>query len=210
MDKDNIIMITGLHGCGKSTQIRLIKMYLENIGKKVYVSKADNGINLKKLIGKYDGSDDFFITLLFIALNYRRRIQILEALESDKIVLLDRWDDIFDFYHSNFGPLSKNTKLKKMFRKLAFDKIKPDLIFYLKIEPTIAVKRCLKQKTFFNSNRINLLYQNKLFKYYENRTKANNWIVINGKNNKKDIFSDIIKKINKQIDYDNRKQLSCK
>ena len=75
MDKNNIIMITGLHGCGKSTQIRLIKMYLENIGKKVYVSKADNGINLKKLIGKYDGSDDFFITLLFIALNYRRRIQ---------------------------------------------------------------------------------------------------------------------------------------
>ena len=50
MDKNNIIMITGLHGCGKSTQIRLIKMYLENIGKKVYVSKADNGINLKNLL----------------------------------------------------------------------------------------------------------------------------------------------------------------
>ena len=140
-----------------------------------------------------DGSDDFFITLVFTALSYRRKVKILEALKTDKIIILDRWDDIFDFYHSNFGLLSKNTKLKKTLKNLAFNKIEPTLVFYLKVKPKIAVKRCLKRKTFLNSNRINLLYQNKLFKYYENRSKVNNWIIINGEKKEKNVFSDIIK-----------------
>lgn len=85
MIKNKIILITGLHGCGKTTQIKLLKKYLEKTGRKVYVSKAEDKINLKKAIGEDNGSDNFFITLFFTALYYRQRVRILEALKKIKL-----------------------------------------------------------------------------------------------------------------------------
>ena len=194
----NIILITGLHGCGKTTQIKLLKKHLEDKRAKVYISKADEGINFKKLIGKYDGSDVFFTTLLFVSLNYRRRINLLKEKDAGKVVLLDRWDDIFDFYHSNFGVLAKNSKLKKTLKEISFGKIKPDTVFYLRVSPKVAVSRCIKEKRFFNSTRVDESYQNRLFRFYEKSAKINNnWVVINGEGQKKEVFSDIIKNINK-------------
>ncbi len=47
--KNEIILIIGLHGCEKTTQIKLPKKYFQEIGEDIYTSKADKEINFKKI-----------------------------------------------------------------------------------------------------------------------------------------------------------------
>lgn len=114
-------------------------------------------------------------------------------------MLMDRWDDVFDFYHNNFGVLAIDKKLRKTLKNLSFGDMKPDLVFYLRIDPIVAIQRCSKQRRFFESNRLNNLFQKKLHIFYEKRAKSNNWLVINGDDKKNNISQKIIDFLIKKV-----------
>ncbi len=137
-----LIVITGIDGCGKSTQIDMLSSWLRKMGHSVKITKAyDN--EAKVVLRGYmnNWTNNNAIMFLFQALHAQQYTDSSEALKSGKIVLADRWDESYLAYHSNFGELSTDEDLRLKLNQLAFNGLTPDLGFVLKISPEVARER---------------------------------------------------------------------
>lgn len=192
-----IISITGLHGCGKTTQIRRLEKYFSGLGKRVYVSKAlESDSKYRGLLKNETGEDNMRITFVFLALYVRQKEKVIKALKEDNVVLLDRWGDVFNAYHSKYGLLSKDADLRERLKGIAFGGVRPDLTFYLSISPDEAIKRCSKKgKDHFNVNRLNCNFQKNLFEYFENQKTNPDWVTIDGTKSRREISEEITRSL---------------
>lgn len=136
-----LFAITGINGSGKSTQIKMLKGFLERAGYKIFVSKAYRGDLKKRLNPIIENWDNLAITFLFQGLHRQQYIEAARALKNKQIVLADRWDETFLSFHGNYGLLSKNKKMRQQWNDLAFNKLVPDLTFFIDINPKEALAR---------------------------------------------------------------------
>lgn len=195
MNKVRTFLVTGLHGCGKTTQIEALRKYFSNLGERVYISKAlETNSKYGTLFDEIPNEDEMAITFFFLALYVKQRNGVLSALKNGKIVLLDRWGDIYNAYHSKYGFLSKDPDLRNKLKDLAFGKINPDITFYLRITPEEAMKRCSQKhgKDGFDANRLNYDFQNNLFEYYEKQSHSYPWVTIDGTKSVEHVHDEII------------------
>lgn len=174
-----IINITGIDGCGKTTQaIRLIE-YLNASGYETYLSKA-YGEKEKEIFEKMlPNLHQKAILFLFQYLHVQQFQNALKAEKSGKIVIADRWDDSYLVYHSQNGILSKDRKLRNQINELAFEERKSDITFFLNLDVEILIDRMkIRGESFFEKKSIDFF--TKMQKGYLSLAKRENWVIING------------------------------
>lgn len=145
MSRGKFIVIEGLDGCGKSTQIRLIKEKLEKDGKSVYLTAEptdfETGAYLRRILSNSENKDMYLQGALFLADRLEHithpEFGINKYLDDGYTVLCDR------YYFSSFAyqgtasdvdwVMDINLKCDRM--------LKPDLCIFLDVNPDTCKKR---------------------------------------------------------------------
>ncbi len=150
MKKGIFITFEGADGCGKTTQIELIKKYLdENNIENVLTREpggSDLGLELRKILLHYDKPVSN-IAELFLYLADRAQhteYTIKPLLDEKKVVLCDRYIDSTVAYqgYARKGDINKIIKLND----LVTNSLKPDLTIVFDIDSNIAQSRLKGEK----------------------------------------------------------------
>ena len=150
-EKGYFISFEGIDGSGKSTQIKYLAQFLENLGFAVVITREPGGsiggeqIRNLLLQGETDRWSAETEILLFTAArrDHLERI-ILPALEDGKVVICDRFTDSTRMYQGMRGPSLRN--LVELLNEKVI-KCDPDLTIIIDINPETGLKRAKSRKT---------------------------------------------------------------
>lgn len=150
MKKGLFITFEGTDGCGKTTQIELLKRYLEKKGYKVVLTREPGakglGEKLREILLNYDGDvSSNCESFLFLA-DRAQHIDMLikPAIERGEVVLCDRHTDSTVAYQGYGRGLDLNQI--KMLNDIATNGVKPDMTFVFDIDIETAQERVGKTK----------------------------------------------------------------
>lgn len=148
--KGLFITFEGADGCGKTTQLNLLKEYLEKNGYNVLVTREPGGKGLgekfREILLNYDGVvSERCESFLFLADRAQNIDTIVKpAIESGKIVLCDRHIDSSVAYQGYGRGL--NIEEIKQLNTLATGGLLPDLTLVFDIDIETSMKRVGKEK----------------------------------------------------------------
>lgn len=150
MVKGLFITFEGADGCGKTTQLNLLKDYLEQQGKDVVVTREPGakglGEHVRKILLNYDGIvSDRCESFLFLA-DRAQNIDVIvkPAIEEGKIVLCDRHTDSTVAYQGYGRGLDIDEI--NMLNNLATGNRKPDLTLVFDVDVETSMKRVGQEK----------------------------------------------------------------
>ena len=201
------ITFEGGDGSGKSTQVNLIKDYLDNLNFETIKTREPGGTPSAEILrdllttGEVEKWTPMSEALLMWASRYEHLIQVIEpALNSGKNVICDRFYDSTYAYQGvahNLG-IDKMEKLKK----IIIGDIEPDVTFVLDIDPKVGLKRSLdrpNQENRFES--YNIDFHNKIRSAFLEIAKKNNnrCVVVDASLNEQEINNLIITVIDNLI-----------
>ncbi len=142
------ITFEGIEGTGKSTQIKLLKNFLEEKGKEVLLTLEPGGSRigreLRKMLLHLESKDLTGETELFLYLADRSQHMsqvILPAIKEGKAVISDRFADSTVAYQGYGRGL--DPKLLHQLNEVAVTGIWPDLTILLDIDPELGLKRAM-------------------------------------------------------------------
>ncbi len=201
MNKGLFITFEGIDGCGKTTQIKLLKDYFESIGRTVILTREPGakglGEKLREILLNYDGEvSSNCESFLFLADRAQHIDTIIKpAIERGEIVLCDRHTDSTIAYQG-YGR-GVNIEQIKMLNNIATNGIKPDLTFVFDIDITTSVKRVGKEKDRMES--AGLEFFEKVRKGYIEISKQepNRIKLIDGSKTIEEISKEVLSIINK-------------
>ena len=194
------ITFEGGDGSGKSTQVNLLKEYLDNLNFETIKTREPGGTPSAEILrdllttGEVEKWTPMSEALLMWAARYEHLIQVIEpALNSGKNVICDRFYDSTYAYQGvahNLG-IDKMEKLKK----IIIGDIEPDVTFVLDIDPKLGLKRSLdrsNQENRFES--YNIDFHNKIRSAFLEIAKKNinRCVVIDASLNEQEINDLII------------------
>ncbi len=149
------ITFEGIEGCGKSTQARHLKDYLEGNGREVLLTLEPGGSRLgkelRKMLLSLENNDLTREAELFLYLADRtQHVQqvIRPALHTGKTVISDRFIDSTVAYQG-FGREMHVQTLQNM-NRVAVDGTWPDLTFLLDLSPETGLRRALERNMVQN------------------------------------------------------------
>ena len=201
------ITFEGGDGSGKSTQVNLLKDYLDNLNFETIKTREPGGTPSAEIlrdllttgeVGKWTPMSE---ALLMWASRYEHLIQVIEpAINSGKNVICDRFYDSTYAYQGvahNLG-IDKMEKLKK----IIIGDIEPDITFVLDIDPKVGLKRSLdrsNQENRFES--YNIDFHNKIRSAFLEIAKKNKnrCVVVDASLNEQEINNLIITVIDNLI-----------
>ena len=196
MEKPYLINIIGIDGCGKGTQIELLRKRLLSRGVQVEVTKAYDLLE-KSLFSKYiETASQTEIMFLFQSFHTKQRLATEEALQRGKVVISDRWDETYFAYHRQNGFLSRDKKLRNKLNEIAYAGLKPHLSFLLNVSPEVVGKRCINRGAdFFDKKGIE--HHTKSARMHLKIAKENNenYVILNGEDHPIEIHYEILKHI---------------
>jgi dTMP kinase len=142
------ITFEGGEGSGKTTQIRLLKEAMEQMGKEVLLTREPGGSEgaekIRPLLVSGNANWDALTEVLLFSAARRDHLvnKIWPALKEGKIVLCDRFADSTLAYQGYGRKDDKELqqKLIDLYQMIAGD-FRPDLTFILDIDPEIGLKR---------------------------------------------------------------------
>lgn len=150
MKRGLFITFEGADGCGKTTQLNLLKDYLEQKGFEVVVTREPGGKGLgekvREILLNYDGEvSDRCESFLFLA-DRAQNIDIIvnPAIAQGKIVLCDRHTDSSVAYQGYGRGL--NIAQINMLNNLATGNKKPDLTLVFDVDIETSMQRVGKEK----------------------------------------------------------------
>jgi dTMP kinase len=199
MKKGLFITFEGADGCGKSTQMQLLKQYLQNKGYNIVETREPGGKGLgekiREILLNYDGEvSDRCESFLFLA-DRAQNIDVIvkPAIRDGKIVLCDRHTDSSVAYQG-YGRGLDIEEINRL-NTLSTGGLKPDLTYVFDVDIETSMTRVGKEKDrmesagdeFFNKVRKGYL---EIAKQEPERVK-----VINAKNDIETVFQDVLKKI---------------
>lgn len=145
MKKGLFITFEGADGCGKTTQLNLLKNYLEKIGYEVVLTREPGGKGLGEEIRKLLLHFDDYVSprceaFLFLADRAQNIDTIVKtAVMEGKIVLCDRHTDSTIAYQG-YGRGENIEQLNKL-NSIATENFKPDLTLVYDVDIETASKR---------------------------------------------------------------------
>ena len=149
MKKGTFITIEGGEACGKSTQVKLLKEYINSLPNKddfVFVREPGGtalGEEIRKLVLEYNEDKPLPITELLLFCAARHQVVqeiILPALIEGKTVIADRFYDSTVAYQGMARGIMSVEEILSLTRMVIGD-LKPNLTFYFKLTPQEAFKR---------------------------------------------------------------------
>jgi dTMP kinase len=201
--KPLFIVFDGIDGSGKTTQINLLKEYLEKKGCDIFItsepSKGENGKKIEDILRRRAASEiskEKWLDLFTLDRKENVR-EIIGALKEGKTVLCDR------YYYSTLAYQLNEEEWQSYVQKF----IKPDLIFILDVSSEVGLKRVKEKyeqsgekRTYFEKQKI-LKDVRKKFLLLPNYLNENIKI-IEGNRKIQDIFEDIRKEIDLKLRSD--------
>lgn len=145
MDRGYFITFEGGDGSGKSTQIQILKDFLENKGFDVIVTREPGGTAISEKIRDIildkdnDDMDDMTEALLYAAARAQLVSQVIRpALAAGKIVICDRFVDSSIAYQAFGRGLGDAVGIINSF---AIAECMPDMTILLKVNPEVGTGR---------------------------------------------------------------------
>lgn len=139
------ISFEGGEGCGKSTHAKLLKEYLESLGKQVVLTKEPGatqlGKNIRKTLLDIDLSIEVLSELFLFAADRVEHVEkiIRPALSNGKIVISDRFIDSTIAYQLGGRGLPED--LVRYINWISSKGIVPDITFLLDVQVEEGLKR---------------------------------------------------------------------
>lgn len=150
MKKGLFITLEGADGCGKTTQLNLLKEYLTSRGYEIVVTREPGGKGLgeklREILLNYDGEvSDRCEAFLYLADRAQNIDTIIRpAINSGKIVLCDRHTDSSVAYQG-YGR-EQNIDNINMLNELAVNGVHPDLTIVFDIDTETSMERVGAEK----------------------------------------------------------------
>lgn len=185
-NKGLFISFEGVDGCGKTTQVKLLRDRLLSEDDRVELVREPGGIKISEEIRKILLSPNNlsmnFQTEALLMIASRAQLTfdlIIPLLEKGNIVLADRFSDSTLAYQGGGRKLDIN--MLKLINNFATKNLVPDLTFLIDISPDDAMKRA----NIFSPDRIEsagIDFQNKVRKTYLDLAKefSHRFIVLDG------------------------------
>jgi dTMP kinase len=150
MEKGALITFEGGEGSGKSTQIRKLYHLLDSLGKETLVTREPGGTSIgeqvRSILLSVENTDLYPIAELFLYEAARNQISeqiIIPAIESGKIVLMDRFYDSTEAYQGFARGL--DTGIIRELNRIVTKGYAPNLTILLDIDPEDGVRRSCAQ-----------------------------------------------------------------
>ena len=144
--KGIFITIEGIEGCGKSTQVRILKNYLQKKGLDVLLTREPGGTEIGNQIRKVllDKRNKMIVPYSELFLYAASRVQhveevILPALQEGKAVICDRFSDATTAYQGYGRGLNRN--MVSVINGFSTKGLSPDLTIILDLPQEIGLKR---------------------------------------------------------------------
>lgn len=150
MKKGLFITLEGADGCGKTTQLNLLKEYLTSRGYEIVVTREPGGKGLgeklREILLNYDGEvSDRCEAFLYLADRAQNIDTIIKpAINSGKIVLCDRHTDSSVAYQG-YGREQNIDNINKL-NELAVNGVHPDLTIVFDIDTETSMERVGAEK----------------------------------------------------------------
>ena len=175
------ITFEGGEGTGKTTQINILKKYLEDQGLEVIITREPGGVtsaeNIRAVI--FDNEiDPITETMLYAAARREHYIKkIKPALDAGKIVICDRFIDSSIVYQGIVR--SVGVDLVENINKYVINNIEPDLTIFFDLDPEIGLKRVsLRNEQMNRFDKESLDFHLKVRKGYKLLSKTRNRFVL--------------------------------
>lgn len=194
------IVFEGLDGCGKTTQIELLENKLKEDGyKNIKTFREPGSTDLSEKIREILlNSNTTDIQKLFLFLASRNAIveqKIKPAIENNDIVLCDRYTPSTLAYQGYGKNVADSGLIHKM-NNLACENINPDFVIFIDVPVEECIKRQQKHDKMEES--VMSVYE-KIYNGYQQLSKNNNWIIIDGTKQIEEISEEIFSIIKSKI-----------
>jgi dTMP kinase len=205
MYKYPVIVFEGIESSGKSTNLKRVSIYLNNINRKFVKIREPGGSIyseiIRKLILNNKSKLNFKTDLMLIMASRSENIdKILKKNYGKKIIIIDRFiDSTIAYQHYGMG---MDLNLINKLNNFILDKFKPTFTF-LNIVNEKNMKNRFKKRINLNKyDKFNYSFYDKVQQGFLKlaKKKKNNYLVIDSnKNNIEENYQIIIKKIKKLI-----------
>ena len=194
------IVVEGSEGVGKSTQIKTIKLFLEEHKIEYILTREPGGTSFGEsirsiILDQNNDTDNLTDSLLFYASRYENYNKIiLPALKNGKTVICDRFHYSTLVYQGIVGDDELVKKVHNIFDAIFSKSI--DHIIYLYTDPEESLKRISRRSITDKFESRGLEYLNKLNKAYESIFfNMENVIKLNTSRDKEITKKDLLEKL---------------
>jgi dTMP kinase len=189
--KGKLIVVEGIDGSGKSTQLRLLEKWFQSRDSSVFLTEWNSSETVRRITskGKRKGRLTPITFSLLHATDFADRYErnILPLLHAGYIVLADRY-----IYTAYVRDIVRGCN-PKWVRKVYEFAVKPDVVFYFKVPVDIAVERILsgrpKLKYYEAGMDLNLsndpyesyrIFQSRIIEQYDSLALSEDFTVVDG------------------------------
>ncbi len=199
-----LVTFEGIDGCGKSTQIEMLKSYLEKKGIKFSIFREPGGTHIGEQIRQIllDKNNSDMSAKTEFLLYAASRAQLIEKavrpkLNTGEFVILDRYIDSSVAYQGFGRELGKRIVI--LINEFATDLLYPDLTFYLEID-----EKTFKERMRSSGDRMESegwKFMERVIKGYEFLSKSKRFVTIDSRLKPDQIFKYIIKEIESHFSF---------
>lgn len=185
-----LIVVEGIDGSGKSTQIELLENYLRLKGFGVLRNSWNSSQEISPIIRKAKKKQiltPYAFSLLHAAdFSYRYTHEIIPALNAGKVVLSDRY-----IYTSIARDCARGIPREWLMSNFRFA-IRPDLTFFFRVDPAMAFDRITQTREIkyyeagmdmelsLNPRESYILFQSRVLSEYESLSKELGFFTLDG------------------------------
>ena len=203
MSKGRFIVIEGLDGSGKSTQIELLKNELIKSGQAVYLTAEptyyETGAYLRRILSESLDKDMYLQSALFLADRLEHitnpEFGIEKYLNEGYTVICDRYYFSSFAYQGTKSDINWVMKINLECKKI----IKPDICIFLDVNPDTCKGRIDKgrEKAELYEKDIEIMknIRQNFFTVFEKLRDTHNIIIIDANNNVDNVFKQMMEKI---------------